>query len=168
MLTGYKGMLETSLTVMMFSLLPLTLEFIVLDFSEGMALLSTIFALWHLFIFVIALRRTNFIWGGAPIVVIKVLSTLVILAQIIVGLRGLSNHLIAAYLLGLFWLLLMSSLTFWVLIYSSLEIDDEAFPTGEWRPIEPTPTRGCPLTKLLVLLNGSSSHGTADLLTFCW
>lgn len=126
-LSHIKSMIETSMTVMMFSLLPLTLDFITSDPLTGLAYLTVIFGLWHMLIFTIGAKRSEFFGNDVAFVAIVVISVSVMLAKLVAGVAGLfgtSEYLLDAYVLGLFWLLFVSVINFCLLIYSSFEIDD--------------------------------------------
>ncbi len=120
-----KAMLETSLTVTVFALLPLTLDYIVADVGIGLARLTTVFGVWTAWIFWLAMRRGRWIWNRQSFGPIVVCSMLVILVLLVVGIGNISEYLWEAYLLGLFWLLVMSMMNFSLLLYSRLEADNE-------------------------------------------
>ncbi len=118
-----KAMLETSLTVAIFALLPLTLEHIVTDLDIGLARLTTLFGMWMLLIFAMALRRRRFIWSTASIGPVMVGSVAVVLVLLMAGFMNISDYLWHAYLLGLFWLITISALNFSLLLYSRLDTE---------------------------------------------
>ena len=118
-----KAMLETSLTVTVFALLPLTLDYFVADVGKGLAYLTSLFGIWSLWIFLLALRRRRFAWSRSSFGPVIIGSGVVILALLAVGLANISEYLWHAYLLGLFWLLITAALNFCLLLYSRLDIE---------------------------------------------
>ena len=122
-----KGMLETSLTVSLFALFPLGLGYFAADSNTGLAVLTIVFGLWHAWILYAAMRRehTTAILQPWKSRFVSIVSVGVILAKLIVGIGMFSKYLWAAYLIGLFWLLIMAVVNFCLLLYSTLESGDE-------------------------------------------
>jgi len=120
-----KALMETSLTVAVFALLPLTLEYIVVDVNMGLAALTTMFGIWMAWILWLALRRGQFIWSKLSVGPVVVGAVFVTLVLITVGAANISEYLWPAYLLGLFWLLVMAALNFSLLLYSRLDTEIE-------------------------------------------
>ncbi len=120
-----KAILETSLTVTVFALLPLTLDYVVVDVSTGLAFLTTLFGAWMAWIFWLAIRRQRWVWSRLSFGPVVVGAVLVILVLLTVGVANISEYLWHAYLLGLFWLLAMAALNFSLLLYSRLDADIE-------------------------------------------
>lgn len=120
-----QAMLETSLTVTFFALLPLALEYVVEDVTKGLAVLTTVFGFWMVWIFWLAMRRGRWIWSRRSFGPLIVCSILVMLVILTVGIGNISEYLWDVYLLGLFWLLFAAIMNFSLLLYSRLELENE-------------------------------------------
>ena len=121
-----KALLETSLSASVFALFPLALDYVAPDTNTGLASLTVLFALWHAWILWLALRRDQVTVllrpGRSPISPVLLGAVGVIVAQLTVGIGMFNDYLWAAYLLGLFWLLIVGVVSFCLLVYSTLEI----------------------------------------------
>ena len=120
-----KAMLETSLTVVIFSLLALSLGLLSDDPFYGIPLLTGLFGAWHLFILIIALKRRHFIWPGWTIGFVTFGALVLVAAQFILPIMGATKYLWGIYILGLFWLLVMSIMNFCLLLYAWFQTRNE-------------------------------------------